>query len=68
MMMVLIGAGRHPVGGDLSGRLVVAARVVALVGGTSGGLAIVDGGGLTHGLGRVGHQEWRRSAAALQVV
>jgi hypothetical protein len=54
MMMVLIGAGRHTVGGDLSGRLVVAAQVVALRGGTSGGVTIVDGGALTNGLGRVG--------------
>ena len=53
-MMVMIGTGRHTVGGDLSGRLVVAARVVALLGGTSGGVTIVDGGALTNGLGRVG--------------
>ena len=54
MMMVLIGAGRHTVGGDLNGRLVVSAQVVALRGGTSGGVTIVDGGALTNGLGRVG--------------
>ena len=60
MIIVSVGGGRRAVGGGLGGRLVVAARVVALVGGTSGGLAIVDGGGLTNGLERVGHQEWRR--------
>ena len=49
MIMVLIGAGRHTVGGNLYGRLVVALR-----GGTSGGVTIVDGGAITNGLGRVG--------------
>ena len=54
MMIVLIGTGRHTVGGNLSGCLVVATRMVALLGGTSGGVTIVDGGAITNGLGRVG--------------
>jgi hypothetical protein len=54
MMMVLIGTCRHTVGGNLSGRMVVAARVVALLGGTSGGVTNGDGGALTNCIGRVG--------------
>jgi hypothetical protein len=56
------------VGGGLGGRLVVAAWVVALVGGTSGGLAIVDGGGLTNGLGRVGNTKLGTSNSQSVVV
>jgi hypothetical protein len=54
MMMVLIGTCRKKVGGNLNGRMVVAARVVALLGGTSGGVTNGDGGALTNCIGRVG--------------
>ena len=65
MMMVLIGTCRHTVGGNLSGRMVVAARVVALLGGTSGGVTNGDGGALTNWIGRVGIQcsvDWYEAA------
>ena len=54
MMMVLIGTCRKKVGGNFNGRMVVAARVVALLCGTSGGVTNGDGGALTNCIGRVG--------------
>ena len=54
MMMVLIGICLKKVGGNLNGRMVVAARVVALLGGTSGSATNGDGGALTNCIGRVG--------------
>ena len=46
---VSVGGGRSAVGGGLGGRLVVAARVLG--GGTNRGTKVLDGGGLTNGLG-----------------
>ena len=65
MTMVFIGTRRKMVGGNLNGFLVVTARVVALLGGTSGGVTNGDGGALTNWIGRVGIQcsvEWSEAA------
>ena len=56
MTMVFIGTRRKMGGGNLNGFLVMTARVVALLGGTSGGLTNGDGGALTKWIGRVGIQ------------
>ena len=54
MTMVFIGTRRKKVGGNLNGRVVVAARVVALLGGTSGSATNGDGGAFTNWIGRAG--------------